>query len=112
MLLLSGAAIGQEALPGTWKSSFSVESKTRGTLKIGFQLAINPLDGEKATGIWTMMNGDCLGEYPFTGTFKSNRLSIKAASEKRGCGPYSATFTLKGDKMVGRYSGQDVTLEK
>ena len=112
LLLSSGAAIGQQSLPGTWKSWFSVESKFRGTLKIAFELAINPLDGEKATGIWTMVNGDCQGQYPFAGTFKNNKLSIKAESAKRGCGPYSATFFLKGEKMTGRYSGQEVTLEK
>jgi hypothetical protein len=113
LFLLSDAVMAQQSLPGDWKSWFLVQSASRGSLKIGFQIAINPVDGEKVTGTWTMLNGDCQGQYPFAGTFKNNKLRIKTeAGSKRGCGPYNGSFDLKGDKMVGRYAGQDVTLEK
>ena len=90
-----------------------VESASRGSLKIGFEVAVKSLEGDNAAGVWTMLNGDCRGEYPFAGTFKNNQLRIKTdGTGKKGCGPYTGVFTLKGEKMVGRYSGQDITLEK
>jgi hypothetical protein len=112
-LLLSGAALGEQTISGTWKSWFMVESASRGSVKIGFELAIDAPSGDKVTGKWTMLNGDCRGDYPFAGTFKGNKLRIKTdGTGKRGCGPYTGAFDLAGEKMTGRYSGQNITLEK
>jgi hypothetical protein len=107
---LSNSAVGQEVLIGKWSGTYEVEGARR-TGVVGIELTVEKMDGGNVAGTWALTRGPCRDTYPFTGTFKGNRLRINApAGSKQGCGPYTLGFTLEGSKLVGRFAKQDVAL--
>ena len=82
-------------------------------MTVGIALTVASVDGAQVTGTWEMLKGNCPGKYPFAGTFQNNKLHIKTeAGSKQGCGPYGPSFSLEGDKLMGKFAQQDVTLTR
>lgn len=108
----SNHALGQQTLLGKWSGTYAVEG-ARNNISVGIELSVDSVDGAKATGTWVLLGGICQGEYPFTGTFRNNRLKIRTEpGAKMGCGPYGPSFDLQGEELAGNFAKQAVTLKK
>ena len=113
ILLATGVAFGQQTPVGKWSGIYTYETRRGAPASVGIQLTIASAEGENVAGTWTLNRGNCQGDYPLAGTFKDNKLRIKTeAGSKPGCGPYGPTFTLDGDKLVGKFGKQELTLTK
>ena len=113
ILFLGTAALAQDALVGSYKGSFQIQTN-RGNTDIGVTLVIAAVDDGKLRGTGTLHRGPCSGDYPLEGYVKGNAVGVRSTAKGGAAG--DCTFFFKGiaegNRLVGNMGKYEVELRK
>src|SRR4051812_18649458 len=111
VLLISGAAAhAQEDLKGSYQGRFegNVNPQTGRTLFVHVKLVVVSADSGKVSGILTLQNGVCQGEYAAEGTTRDGQLELQTAKGPvMGCGNSKVRLSLGRGTLSGKFGANE-----
>ena len=112
-LFTAGVACAQDALVGTYRGSYAVQT-TKGHLRFGVTLAITGVEDGKVKGTATLHDGVCRGSYPVEGLVKDGGIGVRATQKGGPAGDCGFGFKGKidGNRLVGNMGQFEVELRK
>jgi hypothetical protein len=113
VLCTAGAAVAQDALVGTYKGSYEVQS-TKGHHRFGVTRAIASVEAGRVKGTATLHDGPCQGSYPVEGMVQDTSIGVRAVGKGGPAGDCGFGFKGKvdGNRIVGNMGKFEVELRK
>jgi len=100
----------QDSLTGKYSGSYT----TVRPYVIGVSLVIASVEDGIVKGTASLYDGRCMGEYPVEGTYKDNKLVVRATAKGGKAGDCSFGFagTVEGNSLNGKMGQIDIQLRK
>jgi hypothetical protein len=112
LLVMASSSYPQDALVGTYKGLYAFTWQGSAEVTVHTTLEIGSAKEGKVSGKFTILSGQCRGDYALQGTYEGNSLALRTSKGKMDCGDQPLTLAHDGKKMKGKFGSYDIEFSR